>query len=165
MKNNIAFAITAIALCSCTPAAMEGFGRGLAQGQATNQPTPAVQVVSCTGSSFGTFTEVKATMAISVAPDGSAFGSFSSNGTLFDAGGTASINRYGTSIINLKIDSSVSGSFSTSTYTPIRSISAGANASKGSKGLVAGIIDRNGIFNGTYRSLTGNYKLVLGCTL
>jgi len=165
MKNNIAFAIATLSLYSCTPAAMEGFGRGLAQGQATSQAIPTVQVVSCTGSSFGTFTEVKATMAISVAPDGAAFGSFSSNGTLFDAGGTASINPYSTSIVSLKIDSSVSGSISASAYTPVRSISAGANASKGSKGLVAGTIDRNGIFNGTYRSLTGNYKLVLGCTL
>lgn len=164
MKNVAIYIAVAVSICSCTPAALEGFGRGLAQGQAISQSSPSLQSISCTGSSFGTFTEVKASFAVSVAADGTTVGSFTSNGTLFDASGTASLNYSGTSVVNLRIDSSVSGSARASAYVPGRIVAAGADAYKGSQGLVAGTIDRNGVFNGTYRSLTGNYKLVLGCT-
>lgn len=165
MRNLLLLGILALSITSCTPAALESLGRGLAEGAtAMNKPDQQIQkTVVCKGQSFGTFTQASAELSIIISSDGNAQGSFTNNGNGFSANGTAAIKSTSDSVITLDLDNSVEGQAAFSAYAGKSNIGTGLNASKGSKGMVSGTINQRGIFTGTYRAILGNYRVSMKC--
>lgn len=162
MSKPAAFALLALILTSCTPAAMEGLGRGLAQG-ATTSPLPRTIGLYCTGQTFGTITRADAQLSVTVTSDGTASGTFTNNGTIFNAQGTAAVRDTGTALtfstLNLQLDSRTGGGAN----AQVGFTKAALGGSYGSTGLLTGTFDPVGNFTGTFKGIQGNYRTALSC--
>lgn len=158
MKKVALLSLFALTVTSCTPAAMESFGRGLAQGSG-----PITVGVICTGKTYGTFTSAVAELRLAVGSDGRTTGTFTNNGTIFAAQGYTPVRYDGQQLlfsqINLQLDSRVNGS--AAALVGVRPV--GLASEFGSTGTLTGTIEGNGAFTGTFKGLQGNYRTLLTC--
>ncbi|PNY79170.1 hypothetical protein CVO96_20430 [Deinococcus koreensis] len=117
----------------------------------------------CEGTTAGTLTHAAASLSLTVASTGAASGSFTNNGTLFQATGTAAVRDDGQTLyfntLNLNLDSRVEGR--ATALLGFRS--AGLSAQRGSTGLLTGTLNGQGRFTGTFKGVQGNYRADLTC--
>lgn len=161
MHKHVAFGLLALTLTGCTPAAMEGLGRGLAQG--ASSPTEKTVGLACSGTTLGTLTRAAAELSLTVSSNGNAAGTFTNNGTVFQAEGLVPVRDDGRTLffstLNLKLDSRVSGG-----ATALLGVKTGGLAGTyGSTGTLTGQIDGAGSFTGTFKGVQGSYRTTMTC--
>lgn len=141
---------------------MEGLGRGLAQGPGPS-PTDRTVGLVCSGTTSGTLTRAAAELSLSVTSSGIATGTFTNNGTLFQAEGRIPVRDDGQtlyfSVLNLNLDSRVVGEAN----ALVGFKTGGLRSTLGSTGTLTGQIDRTGVFTGTFRGVQGSYRTTLTC--
>lgn len=120
--------------------------------------------VQCAGQTSGTLTKAKATLSLSVGPDGRAEGSFVNNGTLFRAVGVVpghlTAGGYSIDSVDVQLDSRLTGGVNGMAGTqPV-----GLAVAYGSTGLLTGKVGLNGQFRGLFRGVQGNYVTEMTCT-
>lgn len=159
MQKYIALGLLALTITACTPSAMEGLGRGLAEGASQDSSNRTVGLV-CSGKLFGTFTSAAAELSLTVTSGGNASGTFTNNGTVFQTEGLVPVwddgHTLSFSTLNLKLDSHVSGGANAT----LRFRTSGLAGSYGSTGTLTGQIDGSGVFTGRSKAYRGTTALL-----
>lgn len=122
VKNLLLLGIVALTSCSATisvPASTSTF--------------------TCSGNSYGTVTSAPSLLSATVDSNNNATGTFTNNGTVFNATGQIYIPQSGISTVNLSLKAVTTGS-------------------------LTGSIDTKGNFEGYFKGAQGNYRTLMACT-
>ncbi len=168
MTRRLLVALLPALLTACTPAAMEGLGRGLAQGASGS--TPQMVGLTCRGQSAGTLTRADAELLLNVSDEGVADGTFTNNRVQFGAVGTAVVRAnpatgsFYVTQVTLNLDSSTAGQAGARAQLGTARTGAAFNLGYGSTGSFSATITSLGALTGTFRGVQGTYRVTMTCT-